>query len=58
MELFQSRPTRACGLKPVACLRLRDAQIVTPHTGVWIETSFSASQIVNALRHAPHGRVD
>ena len=38
-ELYTpSRPTRACGLKLNKPLRLENFTLVTPHTGVWIET--------------------
>ena len=33
-----SRPTRACGLKPQGVVSLFVDSVVTPHTGVWIET--------------------
>ena len=38
---FSSRPTRACGLKPSNVRNAFADDRVTPHTGVWIETSKS-----------------
>ena len=52
-----SRPTRACGLKLVLNNIFMTRKRVTPHTGVWIETTlFDVDK--SSPCHAPHGRVD
>ena len=38
MPALKSRPTRACGLKHLVLVTFIIQSIVTPHTGVWIET--------------------
>ena len=40
-----SRPTRACGLKPYIGAVIDGGLGVTPHTGVWIETSYKGKSV-------------
>ena len=53
-----SRPTRACGLKHSYSNEFLLNILVTPHTGVWIETSVCNENLNTTKSHAPHGRVD
>ena len=42
MDLFQSLPTRECGLKSIIVLVFADRKLVTPYAGVWIEISIES----------------
>ena len=47
--LLTSRPTRACGLKPkITHVRFRYGY-VTPHAGVWIETTFCGDGLSTSM---------
>ena len=48
-----SRPTRACGLKPQGVVSLFVDSVVTPHTGVWIET-FCVNPLCFKTSVTPH----
>ena len=56
MADFRSRLMQACGLKHILESCLKHLKIVTPHAGVWIETSFFLNQIGGVIV-TPHAGV-
>ena len=56
LRYFESLPTRECGLKPRKLFDFFDVQNVTPHAGVWIETSLMA-QMAILIKVTPHAGV-
>ncbi len=53
-----SPPSRGCGSKQITAIDRHKKLIVTPFTGVWIETLNFSTYLVRAISHPLHGGVD